>query len=255
MAARVPVPIRRSRGFVGAVTTFGLVLLAALGSAWVYSGMVTRDQWPIRWLEVDGAFERVSAEQVRAALAPSVAGSFFTVDVEALRAAARRLPWVAEVRIQKRWPDTVHVTIREFEPVAHWTGGSLVSSDGQPFTVPGADGIQGLPWLEGPDGRIDQVIEAWGQFNNLLLPTGLEVGRIRLDRRGAWFLVLSNGTRVHIGRADAAQRLQRLVASWPVLMRGQELAPMGVDLRYTNGFAVQWRGPSEARAGSYGQES
>ena len=28
--------------------------------------------WPIRWLEVDGAFERISAEQVRKAAAPLV---------------------------------------------------------------------------------------------------------------------------------------------------------------------------------------
>ena len=64
------------------LAAFVLLMLAVAGVVWVYLGMMTRDQWPIRWLEVDGSFERVSAEQLRASLAPLVAGSYFTVDMQ-----------------------------------------------------------------------------------------------------------------------------------------------------------------------------
>jgi cell division protein FtsQ len=222
-----------------------LILLAVVGVAWVYLGMMTRDQWPIRWLEVDGQFERVSAEQLRASLAPLVAGSYFTVDLQGVREMAYRQPWVSDVLVQKSWPDTVMVRVQEFEPVAHWTGGRLISRDGRAFEVPGADEIQGLPWLDSPEQALDQVVAAWQDFNTILQPMGVELERLRLDPRGAWYLSLSNGTRVDIGRGDAESRLQRLVQSWPTLIRGRDHAPVGVDLRYTNGFAVRWPGNVE----------
>jgi cell division protein FtsQ len=117
--------------------------------------------------------------------------------------------------------------------------------------VPGADEIQGLPWLESPDQNLEEVFEAWGQFNNLLAPVGLEIERIRLDPRGAWFLALTNGTEVHIGRGEPMARVQRLVRSWPLLTGGRQVAPVDVDLRYTNGFAVRWPDTEER----YGKES
>ncbi len=234
----------RNRGYgAGIAMTLVLFLVATAGVAWVYMGMITSDRWPIRWLEIDGAFERVSAEQVRANLEPIVMGSFFTVDLDAVRASTQRLAWVSSVSVQKNWPDTVRVTVDEYIALAHWTGGRLISSAGSLFAVPGAEEMQGLPWLEGPQGMVDLVYETWQQFNNELLPAGLEIERLHLDRRGAWYLVLTSGTEVHIGREDALPRLRRMVGSWGELVKQNNLAPLGVDLRYTNGFAVRWPKP------------
>jgi len=249
---RTGLAARRCRGFSqGLITLFVLCLLAVAGVAWVYSGMTAREQWPVRWLEIDGTFGRVSAEQLRSTLAPVATGSFFTVNLEAVRDAAFRQAWVAEAVVQKTWPDTVRVRIREYTPVAHWIDGQLVSEDGAAFRVPGADEMQGLPWLAGPEERLQEVFETWKRFNNELLPTGLEIERIQLDPRGAWFVGLSNGTEVQIGREDALPRLQRLVQSWSSLMQDREQAPLGVDLRYTNGFAARW----PRLAGNYGKEN
>ena len=247
---------RRAAGYSqGLITVFLLFLLAVAGVAWVYAGMTAREQWPVRWLEIDGAFERVSAEQMRSTLAPVATGSFFTVNLAAVRAAAFRQPWVAEATVQKTWPDTVRVRIREYAPVAHWTGGRLVSGSGRAFQVPGADEMQGLPWLEGPDEQLGTVFESWQQFNNELQPIGLEIERIHLDPRGAWFVELSSGTEVQVGRGEPEVRLRRLIQSWQTLMRDRELAPQGVDLRYTNGFAVRWPAPPDKLAGTYGKEN
>lgn len=226
----------------GVGRTIGAVLfLAAVGGVlWIYLGMVKLDRWPIRWLEVDGAFERVSAEQVRKTVAPLADGSFFTVDPKSITAAARELPWVNHVVVQKRWPDTVQLFVTEYVPVAHWIDGQLIATNGDTFTVPGAEAIQGLPWLEGPPGSEAQVIETWLEFNDVLQPTGQEIRRIRLDRRGAWRLELAGGTQVEIGREDPLARLKRMAASWNQLRRLKGIHPQSVDLRYSNGFAVRW---------------
>lgn len=227
---------------VGVGRTIGMVLLlAALGGVlWVWFGMVKLDRWPIRWLEVDGAFERVSAEQVRKAAAPLVDGSFFTVNPGAIRDAARELHWVDEVIVEKTWPDTVRLYVTEYVPVAHWNDGRLIATNGDTFAVPGADAIQGLPWLEGPEDRVTHVIETWLTFSDILVPTGQEIARIRLDRRGAWNLELAGGTKIAIGREDATPRLQRMAQSWAALRALRDTMPRRIDLRYSNGFAVEW---------------
>jgi cell division protein FtsQ len=84
----------------------------------------------------------------------------------------------------------------------------------------------------------------------MLTPLGLEVMRMKLDRRGAWSMVLDNGTHVELGRAATAERLQRLTASWEPLVGQHGIAPLDIDLRYSNGFAVMWAQHSEQDAGA-----
>ena len=108
---------QHARQQVGSASGVLLLVLLFAGSvagvAWVGMGIVAPDRWPIRWLEVNGDFQRVSAEQLRASLSPSLDSSFFTVDLNGLEAAAGRISWVASVDVQKIWPDTVTVTVDE----------------------------------------------------------------------------------------------------------------------------------------------
>ncbi len=230
-----------SKGFAsGMFAVIALFLVAVGGIAWVSMGIVANDRWPIRWLELNGAFQRVSAEQLRASMAPEIDESFFTIDLQELRDTATRISWVSSVQIQKKWPDTVTVTIEEYTPVAHWNRGQLISARGVVFSVPEADEIQGLPWLLGNEERLADVLDSWSEFSELLNPIGLGISRLELDRRGAWSMELNNGTSVQLGRDFASDRLTRLLASWDSLMRQQPVPPQDVDLRYTNGFAVMW---------------
>ena len=229
-----------SEGYAGLLTLLVLFLLTAAGFAWVSMGIVTSERWPIRWLEVHGAFQRVSAEQLRANLASRVGANFFTVDLQGLQEAAQRNAWVSAARVQKQWPDTVRVEIEEYVPEMIPSSSANTNNTGGLFAVPEADELQGLPWLEGPEGRLGEVLETWAGFDGLLLPLGLEIARLKLDGRGAWSLELSNGTRVQLGRESTVERLQRLLASWETLMRQKDVPPVDVDLRYTNGFAVMW---------------
>jgi cell division protein FtsQ len=239
----------RQSGFAGGALAVVLLFLATVAAiAWVSMGIVTSERWPIRWLEINGNFNRVSAEQLRASLSSEVGTSFFTLDLQGLQEAAARIHWVSGVRVQKQWPDTVRVTVEEYVPVAHWNHGQLISSSGTVFEVPEADELQGLPRLEGPDERLREVLQTWVGLDEMLMPLGLEITQIALDGRGAWSLVLNNGTRVQLGRDKTVERLERLLASWEPLMREQESPPLDVDLRYTNGFAVMWPSAADSAA-------
>ena len=87
------------------------------------------------------------------------------------------------------------------------------------------------------------MIERWGEYNKALAIHGLEIDRLKQDQRGSWEMTLNNSTRIHIGREATQIRLTRLLESWPVLVHGREAPPQSVDLRYTNGIAVNWQQP------------
>jgi len=245
----------RSLGFsAGAVVTLVLTLFAGAGVAWVYAGMIAQERWPIRWLEIEGPFERVSAEQVRVRLTPLITGSFFTVEPGFMRATASEMAWVSAVTVQKTWPDTITVTINEYTPVAHWINGQLLAANQQQFTVPAADEIRGLPWLYGPEGQLDLVFENWLKFDDVLVHIGQEIERLTLDPRGSWSARLSGGTEVRFGKGDIFGHLDMLVSTWAGLMQGQALPPVSIDLRYTNGFAVLWPQNMDKIAGNYGKK-
>lgn len=245
-----------NRGFsAGVALTLLLFVFAAFGVVWVYNGMIAQERWPIRWLEIDGPFERVSAEQVRAILAPMVNGSFFTVNTREMREKAGEMPWVASVSVHKTWPDTVQVTIHEHTPVAHWIDGYLLDANGAPFTVPSAKEIQGLPWLESSPGQLELVFENWKKFDDKLEVIGQQVERLTLDPRGSWAAHLTGGTEVKLGKGKIFESLDILVSTWAGLMQGQDLPPASVDLRYTNGFAVLWSQNIKVMAGEYGEKS
>ncbi len=243
-------------GFSSAVTvTLMLFIFATSGIAWVCTGMIAQERWPIRWLEIDGQFERVSAERLRVSLEPLVKGSFFMVDTGLMRETATGMPWVSDVAIQKSWPDTVQVNIQEFTPVTHWIDGYLLDADGQRFSVPSADDIQGLPWLEGPETQLFLIFENWKRFDEKLGLIGQRIERLSLDPRGSWSARLSGGTEVRLGKDDVIRNLDMLISTWAGLMLGQPVAPVRVDLRYTNGFAVLWPQETKITVGTYGEKS
>jgi cell division protein FtsQ len=58
-----------------------------------------------------------------------------TIDLAATRARVLDLPWVKDARVERRLPDTLHVTLVERRPMALW-------QRGRDFTLVDADGIE-----------------------------------------------------------------------------------------------------------------
>lgn len=220
----------------------GLALLGVLGAAMLFSGSaLLPDGWQMRWVQVDGNFRRVSAEQVRAAVATQARGGFFQVDPEAVREAAERLPWVARAMVRKTWPDTVRVRVLEHEPMARWGTNALINTEGERFRVPEGGAIQGLPVLDGPDGSVSDVVTRFMDLRRMLEGTGLDVRRLSLDARGDWRTTLSYDIRVALGSESVEQRLRRFAGVYREHFAARARELEHVDLRYTNGFAVKWR--------------
>ena len=88
----------------------------------------------------------------------------------------------------------------------------------------------------------------------MLAPLGLNVTRLQLSERRAWRMTLNDGLELRLGRDGVERRLQRFVEVYPGVLKQQLARIAAVDLRYTNGFAVQWKpDASKGASGATGE--
>ena len=146
-----------------------------------------------RELVVQGVLQHVRADEVRAAAAGAIDGRLFEVDLEAVRLAVERLPWVAHARVDRQWPARLVVRIWERVPFAHWGEAEALSTEGLVF-APGAELLPDtLPKLGGAPGREREVMAMYRQLADRLAETPLAVAGLSQDARGDWIATSQSG--------------------------------------------------------------
>jgi cell division protein FtsQ len=226
---------------------WGIALtLVSLPIVGVLNGWFASERWPVRKLELRAEYNRVNAEQIRAAVENHLANGFFAIQLAEVQKAVAALPWVERVEARKQWPDTLELTVYERQAYARWGESRLISRAGEIFEVPSAEGMQGLPELSGPDERLAEVIAFHNECQRVFAGSGLSVRGVDLSARGSWRLTLASGALIEIGRLDASTRLKRFLDVWPRIASGASGPPVYVDLRYENGFAMRWATPDSA---------
>ena len=214
--------------------------LVALPVVAVVNGWVGAAQFPLRTLRVQGQLQRVDEAQLRATVLPFAQRGFFAVPLDRIRDAVAVLPWVEHADVRKHWPDVLVVAISEHRPFARWGEQQLLSEHGRLFPVGRLQPPPGLPLLDGPEGRVPEVVALYNQARERLATAG-GVRGVALDKRGSWSIALADGTEVVLGRNDPESRLERFAPLLPRLAAehpGQKL--VRADLRYTNGFSLTW---------------
>lgn len=227
-------PALRSLAWLLALALLALPVVA------VVEGWMGGQHWPLRTLRVQGELARVDRAQLQAAVLPHAQRGFFAVDLRAIQRAVDRLPWVERAEVRKHWPDVLEVRIVEHRPFARWGEQQLLSEHGRLFPVGKMQAPAGLPLLDGPEGRVPEVVALYNQAHAQLANAGGVLG-VALDRRGSWSISLRDGTRVVLGRSDPAARLARFAPMLPQLAaQNPNRRLVRADLRYTNGFALTW---------------
>jgi cell division protein FtsQ len=191
--------------------------------------------FPLHSVRLSAAPQRVDAAKVLQAVRNEVQGNFFTVDIERLRQALEKLPWVRSVSIHREFPYRLAVQLEEHQALARWNNAALVNRQGEIFA---ANSEQALPSFTGQDEAAADVAQHYAQFSQQLAALDLQVTQLALSPRHAWQLHLSNGMVLELGREDMQQRLARFVAVYPYSLAAIQSQVKFVDLRYRNGFAV-----------------
>lgn len=235
---------------------FGLALLGllTLAAGW----LAARPIHTLRTVQIDAMpgteLRHVSSLLLGQAVRQRLSGSFFSVDLDRLRAGIEQVPWVRRATIRKVWPNRLEIAIEEHRALAAWGDGRLVNTFGELFTanLAEADEDGPLPQFIGPVGSELQVLERYEALRRWVAPLGLQPRAIALSPRLAWSARLDDGTRLLLGREQGValeERVDRWVEAHPrVAARvGERIAV--VDLRYPNGFALRVVGAVRGGAG------
>jgi cell division protein FtsQ len=228
----------------------GLVTLAVLSMA---VALHRGGERAVSHLEVEGEFHHVKPDAVRAAVIEKLGDGFVALDLDIVRGAAEKLPWVARARAERVWPADVRVRIWERVPMARWGDKELLSTDAIPFRPTAVDLDASLPQLSGSSGHEREVMETFKGLSERLKDTPFALTSLALDPRGEWTAQTRSGIALHLGRENPETKIDTLTG--PVLKAlGQRLQEVNyVDLRYSNGFSVAWRAPAPVAA--FGEEN
>jgi cell division protein FtsQ len=227
-----------------------LIVLAVATLVWAATTAIQRlPIFPLRQVVVISEPEQVTRAQLEQAARAAIAGNFFTVDLDAVRSAFEKLPWVRHADVRRRWPDVVELTLEEQAAVARWrqsdsAGGQesrLVNKYGEVFA---AASTSALPIFAGPEGSASLLLARYQDFEQTLAPLGRHPESLVLSRREAWQVKLDDGLVLELGRNEAkhplVERLARFVAYYRAAVDKSRVAAVGVvDMRYPNGFAIR----------------
>jgi cell division protein FtsQ len=228
-----------------------VVGLVACGTAFIYlahSGMhklLDPATLPYRSVTIEGSFEHVDADAIRATVAPYLSAGFFGVNVSDVQHALATRPWVSTATVRRVWPDEIRVRVYEQVPVARWGDDGLVNTTDKLFFPVDRGKVDALPRVYGPLHSEAFVMESYRTMNNMLKPFDLMITDVVLDERRAWHLTLNNNLKLALGRDNAMDRLQRFVRFYPTVLAGKSQEIEEIDLRYTNGFVVRWNLPND----------
>ena len=238
---------------VKARTTIGVRHLAqgiavAVVTAAVWLGVVSggQDPWfPVRQIEIQGTLTKLSKSDVVAAIVPNLAG-FFRTDLAAVHQAVSRLPWVKRATVARQWPDTLVVWIQEQSVRAIWHDGGLVNEQGEVFYARNASEKNTLPVLSGPVGSAKTLLSFYDEITQIFARVPVAVERLSMDERRSVEVELDDGVTLVLGHSVDTLFLEQFSVVYADILRHDPRRVARVDMRYPNGFAVQWHRPGSS---------
>jgi cell division protein FtsQ len=225
----------------------GMLALVALGGG-VWQGYATLMSRPIASVVFTGDTDRVPRAELDRLAAGLVGRQAGTVALGAVRDAVKRIAWVRDCAVRRRFPDGIEVAIESHRPLGRWDDVRLVSVIGEVFAAE-YDGP--LPRLAGPEGSAAEMAGTWKVVSALVAPLGNPLAELRLSERRAWQAKLASGLTLDLGRGDLEPRLTRFAVAWPSIA-SEVASATHADLRYANGFALRGTAPVEGKPAARG---
>lgn len=228
----------------------GLASVAILGCYSVGSWVVGQLDRPVTSVKINGEFTRISQKAVAESVYDSMADSFMKLDLEAIQQHLEEKPWIDHVRIARRWPDQLEVTVIEHKPIARWGKLDALNHRGEVIQLSeedvGKQLLKGLPELDGEDGMEQEMMAQYQTLNKMLTEYGMSVKQLTCSAARSWTITLSDDVVIRVGRDAMLAKMGRFLTVYKAQLQSRWAELSSIDLRYYNGVAVQWREPASA---------
>ena len=262
--APTPLDVRLTNTLAAVVFAAALLVLTWAALKWATRSPV----FTLRGITLEAAppagFQRTNVASVRANALPRLKGNFFSIDLDASRAAFESVPWVRRATVRRVWPNQLAVVLEEHQPAALWQGDSerrnerLVNTHGEVFEANvGEVEDEELPTLAGADAASAQMLVMLQRLGAALAPLDHHVTVLRLSSRGSWRAELDGGATLELGRGSdeevgaRVQRFARTLAEAAARFSAAGEKPralLAADLRHPDGYALRLAGIGTATA-------
>ena len=248
----------------GMAWLFGLLTMAGLGLGLVvlYHHLLTSPLFCIKDIdniEIDGA-KRLSRSLLlqQSKLVPGA--SLLAIRPGQVERALMTHPWIAKAEVSRKWPNSLHLTIQERDPMALVQFGEELLymdrqgmifkplSPGDPHNFPVITGLT-PDQFKHPDGELPEVVAQAFQLMDVLKttspPLNLEnISEIHVDlERGFTLYANGVGVALDLGLKDYSEKLQKFVQLWPALVQRGLVARVGrINLTYPRRVLVTLKG-------------
>lgn len=220
-----------------------IVCAIFLGIRLSYWYLSDPQRFPVNTIKIIANYQHIPRDQLESILSNYRDDSFFSISIERLKGNLKQLPWTDSVQIDRVWPDTLKIVLKEKQPVAIWNN-ELMTADGNIFNPGDENTDLALPQLTGPVQQQREVLQNFQKLSKLLSTYGLSAKSLQLRDNQAWELALNNGVQLRLGKRDLEKRILRFCKVYPLVFADKQDQLLSVDLRYARGMAVQWKEPS-----------
>jgi cell division septal protein FtsQ len=242
-----------------------LVVLSGCGGYWygrqgptvdLRAVTVWADQFfPIKSVEINDV-HKVTQGEVLAALNLDGDSGLITIDTIKLKQSLEALPWIRQAEVQRVFPDTLVVEVKEREPAAVLRAGTrevLLGEDGGVIAEAGQGTFEGFPILTGIDyaqvvsrnSDITERVIAGIGLASLLSAVG--ANRMEVDLRTPGDMVAYyDGLRIRFGEGAFEDKVERYLR---LAERGFKRTGPIEDLGQTPERPEAGPGPADLRSG------
>ncbi|WP_228720033.1 cell division protein FtsQ/DivIB [Methylococcus geothermalis] len=207
--------------------------------------------WGVQWfaerqvqtVRVKGVFRYIDPAAVESLVREELASAntYFGIPLAGIREAVATIPWVADVSVERRWPDRIEVEVLEHRPIARWGDADFIDDRMNRFHIGSTQGFEHLPLLTGPDGQERRLVKVLVGLNDRFETWGTRVAELKLTDRWSWSLRLESDVRIEFGRQEPVEAIAHLLGLLPLLGKERMALLQSIDLRYPYGFAVVWK--------------
>jgi len=220
------------------IMLFSVTLLVML-LMWAWSAINDAKNFPLTDVVIQGEFRFMNPDTLKVEVRKQAHFGFFALSVNDVRDAVVALPWVADASVRRIWPDRLEIEVKEHQPVSHWGESSLLNANGEVFTPEKVAMPKKLVRLFGAKGREKEVLEHYLRMSQQAKNVGLSFVRLGMNERASWLVEFDNGLLLRLGQSDIEKRWANFMDIYPVLYDMNKDRLVVVDMRFTNGMAVQ----------------
>lgn len=232
------------RRLLGLLLILGALALALYFVAEPVAELIDR---PLASVMVEGDFRYISKERAMELISAEINEDFLQLDLMRMKTALESEPWIEHAALARRWPDALEVRITEQQPIARWGTEGFLNQRGELVRVGNIDALEDLPLLQGNAADAGKIMQQYQDLSQLLRSRGLEVIELKCDNKKSWRLMLKGNVEVAIGRDQVMEKMRRFIMVYDQHLNEVWQDVIAIDVRYTNGVAVQWSADSEAK--------